>query len=776
MVVDTFSSVVEPLTGREIEILDLISKGFSNREIAEELVVTPGTVKWYNKQIYRKLGVNSRTKAVVKANQVGLFDRPPDISTIPSVAYEHNLPAPLTSFIGREQEINDIKNLLDKNRLLTITGPGGSGKSRIALTIAAEAVDRIAGGVFIVDLAPLEDARLMLGAIAGTLGIREIPGELLLETLKFALKYKQMLLLLDNFEQIIDAAMIIPELLSACPQLKVLVTSRESLSIYGEQVYKVPPMSVPDLKNLEDIEGLLQYESMQLFYQRARAVKPDFKIDQENAAEIAEICSRLDGLPLAIELAAARSNMFTPNMIRDRLDRRFSLLTSDSQNIPQRQQTLKGTLDWSFDLLKPDGQILLARLSVFQGGRTVDSSEAICGPGLSIDVLDGLETLLNKNLLYQEQGKLGEPRFYMLETIHEYAREKLEDSRQAEEVKLRHIQYFADLAQEAKEELYGAKQGYWFDKLRLEYDNLRTAMRRSLAGMNFLLGFQIISDLSYFWYSDGLIAEGLSWIEVAQENEGEVPIELRAKVLLTAAELSFAQGNQKKVKFYSSNAYELAQKSGDQLTLGWALLTKTKIYYMPEEQDIPKSIMLCKECLAVFRKMDYFPGITTALNVLGETFRLAGDYETAEEYYRESIEVCRLAGDRKRMAVSLANLASVVFHHGDYQEAEQLEKEAIRIELELGTNHYIGLYLACLSGILAKQGSPKQAAVIFGASESILQTMGVKLQPTDQVEVDQYLTVSKEQLDEQSYQDALEAGRALSLEEAVSFALEEKEG
>ena len=196
---------------------------------------------------------------------------------------------------------------------------------------------------------------------------------------------------------------------------------------------------------------------------------------------------------------------------------------------------------------------------------------------------------------------------------------------------------------------------------------------------------------------------------------------------------------------------------------------------MPEEQDIPKSIMLCKECLAVFRKMDYLPGITTALNVLGETFRLAGDYETAEEYYRESIEICRLAGDRKRMAVSLANLASVVFHHGDYQEAEQLEKEAIRIELELGTNHYIGLYLACLSGILAKQGSPKQAAVIFGASESILQTMGVKLQPTDQVEVDQYLTVSKEQFDEQSYQDALEAGRALSLEEAVSFALEEKE-
>jgi predicted ATPase/DNA-binding CsgD family transcriptional regulator len=774
MVTEAFSPAVEHLTWREIEILGLISKGFSNREIAEELVVTPGTVKWYNKQIFRKLGVNSRTKAVVKANKDGIFDRSQAIDEIPRVAYEHNLPAPLTSFIGRESEINKIKQLLGKNRLLTITGPGGSGKSRLALQVAGEAIEYSAGGVFVIDLAPLGDADLVLNAIAGTLGIREIPGEPLLDTLKNVLRDKQMLLLLDNFEQIIEAGLIVSELLFACPYLKVLVTSRESLSVYGEQVYIVPPMSTPDPKQLENFTEILNFESVQLFYQRAKAVKPDFIVDETNLADIAEICVRLDGLPLAIELAAARSNLFTPEMIRSHLDNRFSILTGGSRNVPQRQQTLKGTLDWSFNLLKPGEQILLGRLSVFQGGRTVESSEVICGPGLPIDVLDGLETLLDKNLLYQEQSKLGEPRFYMLETIHEYAREKLEDSREAGEVKLRHIQYFTDLAQEAEEGLFGPRQAYWFDKLRLEYDNLRAAMKRSLNGAGVLLGSQIIASLRYFWYSDGLIAEGFNWIEVAQDNEKDIPTDIQAKVNIAAAELSFAQGHQKKVEICGRNAYELAQKSGDQLTLGWALITKAKIYYMPEEQDIPKSIMLCKESLAIFRKMGYLPGISIALNLMGETFRVSGDYETAEEYYRECIEVCRRAGDSKRMAASLSNLASVVFHHGDFQEAEQLQKEAIRIEVELGTNHYVGLYLACLSGILAMRGNPKQAAVILGASESILQNMGAKLQPTDQIEVEQYLVPIKEQLDEKTFEDAMAEGRELSLEEAVSYALEEQ--
>jgi len=747
MVVDVFSPVVEPLTGRETQILGLISRGLSNREIAAELVVTPGTVKWYNKQIYRKLGVNSRTKAVAQANKAGLFDQSFEISSIPSVAYDHNLPAPLTSFIGREQEIIEVKNLLNSNRLLTLTGSGGSGKSRLAIRVAAEVIDQFLGGVFIVDLAPVRDSQLVLSTIAATLDIREIPGEPLIETLKHTLVDKKMLLLLDNFEQIIDASLFISELLSASPHLKVLVTSREPLTIYGEQVYNVPPLSLPDSENLEPSGQLFQYESIQLFYQRATAVKPDFAITDKNSSAIAEICVRLDGLPLAIELAAARSNLYSPEMIRKRLDNRLAILTSGSRDAPIRLQTLRGTLDWSYDLLDRGEQTLLARLSVFQGGRTVESTEAVCAPGLPVDVLDGLESLLNKNLVYQEQGQLGEPRFYMLETIHEYAQEKLVESGEAEEINLRHIQYFASLAAEAEQELYGPRQGSWLNKLRVEYDNLRLAM--------------------------GRFAEGFSWIEHALDYKGEIPMEIRAKVYITAADLSFVQGDQEKERLYGRKALELAQESGDELTRAWALLSygKSFSYYPDQVQD---GVSLCEESLALFRELNYLPGITIALNILGELSRIAGNYKGAEDYYQQCLELSLQAGDKKRVAVTLANLASIAVYHGEFQQAERLEREALEMEVELGTKYYVGLSFACLSGIVAMQGHPEQAAILLGASESVLQTMGAKLQPADQIEVDKYLICIQEQLDSKSFENGMAEGRGLSFEDAVSFALDDQ--
>ncbi|MES0359591.1 MAG: LuxR C-terminal-related transcriptional regulator [Anaerolineales bacterium] len=771
---DIYSPSIEPLTGRETQVLDLISRGFSNREIAEELVVAPGTVKWYNKQIYRKLGVNSRTKAVAQANNAGLFEQSLEITSFPSVAYDHNLPAPLTSFIGREQEVIEITNLLNSNRLLTLTGTGGSGKSRLALRVAAEVIDQFLGGVFIVDLAPLQDSHLVLSTIAGTLDIREIHGESLIETIKHALVDKRMLLLLDNFEQVIDAALIISELLSASPDLKVLVTSREALTIYGEQVYHVPSMSIPDPEHLPPTHRLLQYESIQLFYQRATAVKPDFMITDKNDSAIAEICVRLDGLPLAIELAAARSNLYSPEMIQKRLDNRLAILSSGSRDVPIRMQTLRGTLDWSYDLLDRGEQTLLARLSVFQGGRTVDSTEAVCALGLPIDVLDGLESLLNKNLLYQEQGPLGEPRFYMLETIHEYAQEKLVESGEAEEIKLRHSQYFARLASEGEQELYGPRQGSWLDKLRVEYDNLRLAMGRSLGGLDVLLGFQIISSLRHFWYSDGLIAEGLRWSERALEYEGEIPMGIRAKVYITAADLSFIQGDYEKDKLFGLHALELAQESGDELTRAWALLSFSKSFSTSQDQ-VQEGIILCKESLALFRQIKNIPGNTIALNVLGELSRIADDYEGAEDYYQQCLELSRQAGDKKRVAVTLANLASIAVYHGAFQQAERLEREALEMEVELGTKYYVGLSFACLSGIVAMQGHPEQAAILLGASESVLQTMGAKLQPADQIDVDKYLISIKEQLDESSFENALAEGRGLPFEQAVSFALEKQD-
>lgn len=558
MVIDVFVSDVEPLTVRKMQVLSLISRGLSNSEIADELVLTPETIKWYSKQIYRKLGVNSRTQAVAQANKAGLFDQSLELTSMPSVAYEHNLPAPLTSFIGREQEIGEIKNLLKDNRMLTLTGAGGSGKSRLAMRVAADVIDQFLGGVYIVDLAPIRDSQLVIGTIADTLDIREVPGETLIETLKHALVGKRMLLILDNFEHIIDSAHYLSELLSACPHLNIIVTSREILNIYGEQLYNVPPMSIPDPENFGNIEQLLEYESIQLFIQRTRAVKPDFTISEENASSIAEICIRLDGLPLAIELAAARSNLFSPEMIRERLDNRLALLTCGARDVPTRLQTLRGIFDWSYGLLNGGEQILFNRFSVFQGGRTVDSSEAVCAPGLPIDILDGLESLLNKNLLYQEQGKLGEPRFYMLETIHEYANEKLAASGEVEEIRQRHTEYFSSLAAEAERGLRGPRQKYWVERLRAEYDNLRAALTWSLKGADIVLGSEIIFALRLYWYIEGSTAEGLLWVERALTHEKSLSPGSRARVYITASTLYFIQGDHDSDKRFARQAVHLS--------------------------------------------------------------------------------------------------------------------------------------------------------------------------------------------------------------------------
>ena len=386
---DNFLPLVEPLTERELEILHLIARGLSNREIASELVLSLGTVKWYNRQIYSKLGVHSRTQAVDRAKTTGLFDTRSETFPSPGITLKHNLPAQVTSFIGRDHEIEAITQLLNTTRLLTLTGPGGSGKTRLALQAAAGVMDRFEDSIFFVNLAPIRDHQLVPSTIAQTLGIREIAGMQLIETIKIYLLEKRTLLLLDNFEQIIDAAPLVGELLSSSPGLNILVTSREALHVYGEHEYPVPPLPVPDLDRNESMDLLSQYESMQLFQQRAKAVNPGFEITSENAPIIAEICVRLDGLPLAIELAAARSKLLSPELIRSRLESRLATLTIGLRDVPTRLQTLRGTLDWSYDLLDDSERTLFGRLSVFQGGRTIESLEAVCAPGLSIEVLDG---------------------------------------------------------------------------------------------------------------------------------------------------------------------------------------------------------------------------------------------------------------------------------------------------------------------------------------------------------------------------------------------------
>src|SRR5215213_6950778 len=476
-------------------------------------------------------------------------------------AYRNNLPLQPTPLVGREKEVSEVCDLLQRGetRLLTLTGPGGIGKTRLALQAAADLLDDFPDGTFFAPLAALTEAELFFPAVAETLEVRETAEQSLDETLKDYLHERRLFLLLDNFEQVLGAAPAVTELLAGAPGLKVLATSRAPLGLYGEHEFPVPPLTLPDLRHPPPLERLTQYEAVGLFVERARAVKPDYSINNESAPAVAEICVRLDGLPLPIELAAARIKMLPPKAMLQRLSSRLKLLTGGARDLPERQRTLRATIEWSFALLDEGEQLLFARLAVFSGGRTLEAIEAICDAegDLPMDAFDGVSSLVDKSLLAQEEGPNGEPRFVMLETVHEFAREKLGESEEAEEIKRLHAEYFLTLAEEANPELKGANQRQWLERLEAENDNMRAALswasQRDEAGVAMRLG----GALWRFWSVRGYYSEGRRWLEAALAMDGRVSPGSRAMALAGAGSLASVQGDFDRAKEACEEGLEL---------------------------------------------------------------------------------------------------------------------------------------------------------------------------------------------------------------------------
>ena len=680
----------------------------------------------------------------------------------------NNLPLQPNPLIGREREVKAVlqRLLQPEVRLVTLTGVGGTGKTRLALQIAAELLDSFRDGVWFVNLAPVSDPTLVITTIATTLGVREAGGQSLLATLLAYLRDKQLLFLLDNFEQVLAAASTVATLLGAAAQLKVLVTSRAPLRLQGEQEFPVPALQVPDLRRLPPVEHLTQYEAVRLFIQRAQGVKPDFAVTNTNAPAVAEICARLDGLPLAIELAAARTKMLAPDALLQRLSSRLKVLTGGARDLPARQQTLRAAIDWSYGLLEAAEQTLFARLAVFAGGCTLEAVEAVCNVegDLKIDPFDGVASLLDKSLLRQEED---ESRFVMLETIHEYARERLEASGEAEALQRQHMRFFQGLADV---ELTGSQQTSWLHRMEAEHNNLRAAFRRSLQLQDEEMSRQLGRTLIRLWLIRGYLSEGRRLLEEALEISGTLSVPVRARLLHYLADLISMQGDYQRAIALEEEALALCPPE-DKLGMGAILNGLGNMVLAQGNYD--RAEALYEQSLALRREVGHATAIADSLHNLGEAARYQDNYGQAKAMFEESLKLYREIGDQDGAVSAIYNLGEVERAQGDHRRARTLYQQSLVLAQELQGNFGMMLSLEGLAGVAGAQGEAGRTARLFGAVEVLRETLGTPRRPADSHEHECIIADARIHLDEGAWQQAWAEGRAMSLEQAVAYALEE---
>jgi predicted ATPase/transcriptional regulator with XRE-family HTH domain len=685
----------------------------------------------------------------------------------------HNLPAQLTSFVGRQKEIAEIKQHLGASRLVTLTGPGGTGKTRLALQVANDLRASYPDGVWWVELAPLRDPGLVAEAIAQALKLSASGEAPLVELLKRRLRRMQVLLLLDNFEHLLPAGPLVGELLAAAPQVWMLVTSRERLHVYGEQEYPVHPLELPDLQRDESAEELLAHDAVSLFVQRARAVQPGFSLDEAQKSAVARICVRLDGLPLALELAASQVKIIPPPQLEQRLQDSLGTLPIGPRDRPDRQRTLRATIQWSYALLNEGEQALFARMAVFNGGATLDAIERVCGYDQTDDLVNTLTALVDKNLVFRRDHRLSEPRFAMLETIHEYARERLQASGEAAQVQEHYVAYYTSLAEQAAGQIRANRQSYWLNRMKAEQDNLRAVLAWTLEGQDTLPGLRLVAALRDHWYYNGLAGEGRRWTDLALRKSTGAPPALRAGVLRAAGQIAIGVGDLPKAGELLSQALALYRQLEDERNTAWTLVLLS-LYRMGDVTKSQKNMALCQEGLEIFRRLDDQPGMAQAFNILGELARLAGDDEAASGYYEECLKVVKQTGERLREGMTYCNLSFIAYHRAQYQPSEQFARQALRISWEMGNEYMMAAYLASLAGPVAALGDPRRAACLLGASQALLEKYGFQLQPSDTPEVQRYIAVLQSQLSAEDLREAWQAGSAMTLQEVIDYALDER--
>ncbi|MDF2703285.1 MAG: transcriptional regulator, LuxR family, partial [Rubrobacteraceae bacterium] len=633
----------------------------------------------------------------------------------------HNLPLELTSFVGRERALAEVKRLLQSARLLTLTGPGGCGKTRLALKVAQDVVERFENGAWLVELAPLSDPALVPQAVAQALGVRDQPGRPLTETLADSLGSEQLLLVLDNCEHLIEAtARFVETMLTRCPDLHILATSREPLNVGGEANWSVPSLSVPEEGRLLPAEDPARYEAVRLFVERAEAILPDFALTDRNAPQVTRVCRRLGGIPLAIELAAARVKVLSVEQIAGRLDDCFGLLTAGSRTALPRQRTLRATIDWSHALLGQEEQTLFRRLSVFAGGSTLEVAEAVCaGEGLEGDeVLDVLSRLVEKSLVVM-RDRDGEARYHLLEMVRQYGWSKLEESGEAETVRRRHAIFFLALAEEA--ELTGAEQGVWLDLLEAELDNLRAAIGWSIEGGEPEMWLRFAGALSYFCYLRGYYGEGREWFEGALPGDGAAPAPLRAKALLGVGLLAFLQCEYERATALLRESAALYRELADKRGLASTLQLLGSVER--EQGRYEQARAFHQESLDLSRESGDEAGVANALAHRGIVAWMEGDYERAAQLCTQALPMCRGLGETHATVWSLIVLGTGAHHHGDHERGTKLLEESLALSLE-GYAEGVPFSLNQLGIAAYRRGEHEQAAALLKVSLVLHRDLG----------------------------------------------------
>src|SRR6202790_1997043 len=703
-----------------------------------------------------------------------------------------NLPVPRTGFVGREKEVAAVKELLLRQdvRLVTVTGPGGIGKTRLAVEVANGLVESFPGGTHFVSLTSLSDPGLIASVIVQALGIREAGGQSLLEILKKNLQDSSrapMLLLLDNFEHLVQAAPTVAELLATGPNLKIMVTSRAALHVYGEHEFPVPPLALPDSRSVPSVQVLLQCPAVALFVQRAAAAKPDFELNRGNVSAVAEICARLDGLPLAIELAAARVKVLSPSSMLTRLASRLQLLTGGSRDLPQRQQTLRAAIDWSYDLLDAAEQKLFRRLSVFVGGCTLEGAEAVCDTkgDLDLDLLDGMASMVDKSLVQQVEPARGESRFAMLETIREYALEKLEASGEEALTKRAHAAYCLVLAEEEATEQSGAEGSEWLERFASEHDNFRAALEWLTETGDAEWGLRLGTALFRYWEIREYLAEGRDRLGRLLKLAGAAaPTKLRMRALFAAGVLAGEQGDYASAEALINESQDIARELGDKTGIAVSLnalavfardrgdiatahvLFETSLELWRElgdqkavaralsnlanvlklQGDYERSRSLYAECLAIFQRLGDRTGVAWSLNYQGDVARDQGDSAGAQALYEQGLAIFRELGDRWGIAGTLADLGSLAREQRNYPRGNSLYQESIKIFRELEHKRGIARLLECFACSAAAQSHAERSLRLAGAAAALRQNIGAPLTPAEQAKLEASLHMARQAL------------------------------